>query len=56
MMGSGPTTPQPDSRLIGAVVEGPGGPWFFKATGPSQTLADQRQGFRDMLMALHPAG
>lgn len=55
MMGSGPTTPQPDSRLIGAVVEGPGGPWFFKATGPSQTLSDERQGFRDMLMGLQPA-
>jgi len=53
MMGAGPTTPQPDSRLLGAVVEGPGGPWFFKATGPSQTLADARADFRAMLEALH---
>lgn len=48
-MGMGPTTPQPDSRLLGAVVEGEGGPWFFKATGPDLTLATQRLAFRGML-------
>lgn len=49
MMGSGPSTPQPDSRLLGAVVEGPGGPWFFKATGPESTLGPQREAFLAML-------
>jgi hypothetical protein len=29
---------KPDYRLWGAVVEGPGGPWFFKATGPRAAL------------------
>lgn len=29
---------KPDYRLWGAVVEGPGGPWFFKATGPRTVL------------------
>ncbi|HSP95746.1 MAG TPA: hypothetical protein VL049_00695 [Candidatus Dormibacteraeota bacterium] len=48
-MGMGPTTPQPGSRLLGAVVEGDGGPWFFKATGPDATLAPQRLAFRGML-------
>jgi hypothetical protein len=48
-MGMGPTTPQPNSRLLGAVVEGDGGPWFFKATGPDLTLAAQRLAFRGML-------
>ena len=38
-MGSGPSTPQPGFRLLGAVVEGEGGPWFFKVTGPESTLA-----------------
>jgi hypothetical protein len=52
MMGSGPTTPQPDSRLLGAVVEGPGGPWFFKATGPDATLAPQRDAFLAMLKSV----
>ena len=49
MMGTGPETPQPNSRLLGAVVEGPGGPWFFKATGPESTLGPQREAFLAML-------
>ena len=48
-MGVGPTTPQPGSRLLGGVVEGPGGPWFFKATGPADTLAEARDDFLGML-------
>lgn len=51
-MGTGPTEPQPDSMLIGAVVEGPGGPWFFKATGPIATLEGEREGFMGMLRGL----
>lgn len=52
MMGSGPTTPQPNSRLLGAVVEGPGGPWFFKATGPDATLTPERDAFLAMLKSV----
>ena len=48
-MGTGPTTPQPGSMLLGAVVEGPGGPWFFKATGPAATLDAERDAFFAML-------
>ena len=48
-MGMGPDTPQPNSRLLAAVVEGPGGPWFFKATGPDATMAAGRDAFRAML-------
>jgi hypothetical protein len=51
-MGSGPATPQPNSRLLGAVVEGPGGPWFFKATGPEATLGPQRDAFVAMLKSV----
>lgn len=51
-MGTGPEAPQPDSRLIGAVVEGPGGPWFFKATGPEATLAAERDAFLTMLRSV----
>jgi hypothetical protein len=47
--GMGPTTPVAGARLLGAVVEGPGGPWFFKATGPDATLAGQRDAFLGML-------
>jgi hypothetical protein len=51
-MSGGPKEPQPSSRLLGAVVEGPGGPWFFKATGPSATLAPQRDAFIAMLESI----
>lgn len=55
MMGTGPSEPQPDSLLLGAVVEGPGGPWFFKATGPEATLAPEREEFKEMLRGIEPA-
>ncbi len=48
-MGMGPTEPQPDSRMLAAVVEGAEGPWYFKATGPASTLAAQREAFLGML-------
>src|SRR5262245_42192675 len=51
-MGMGPATEQPNSRLYGAVVEGPGGPWFFKATGPDSTLAVERESFVEMLRSV----
>lgn len=52
-MGSGPATPQPGARLLGAVVEGEGGPWFVKLTGPEATVAAERDGFLGMLRAIH---
>ena len=51
-MGVGPSTPQPGSRMLGAVVEGPGGPWFFKATGPNATLSAQQDAFLGMLRSI----
>ncbi|HYG61626.1 MAG TPA: hypothetical protein VEL74_03525 [Thermoanaerobaculia bacterium] len=54
-MGMGPTTEQPGSRLLGAVVEGEGGPWFFKLTGPDATLSAQREAFFTMLRSVRKA-
>ncbi|HRC85816.1 MAG TPA: hypothetical protein PK413_09430, partial [Thermoanaerobaculia bacterium] len=51
--GMGPATEQPGSRLLGAVVEGPGGPWFFKAVGPDTTLAVERENFFALLKSVH---
>jgi hypothetical protein len=51
-MGTGPTTEQPGSRLLGAVVEGPGGPWFFKVTGPDSTISAERDNFLTMLKSV----
>ncbi|HXO22803.1 MAG TPA: hypothetical protein VOA87_23030 [Thermoanaerobaculia bacterium] len=53
-MGMGPKTDQPNSRLLGAVIEGPGGPWFFKATGSDATLGPQRDAFVKMLHSIRP--
>lgn len=51
-MGSGPSSPQSGFRLLGAVVEGEGGPWFFKITGPEATLGHEREAFLAMLHAV----
>lgn len=51
-MGMGPSQAQPDSRLLGAVVEGEGGPWFFKANGPEKTLGPQRDAFTALLHSI----
>ncbi len=48
----GPTTAQPDSLLLGAVVEGAGGPWYFKATGPAATLGAERETFLAVLRSV----
>ena len=45
----GPSAPKPGYRLLGAIVEGPQGPLFFKLTGPERTVASADKGFRKML-------
>lgn len=54
-IGMGPATAQPGSRLLGAVVEGPGGPWFVKVIGPDATVAAARPAFLEMLHGLRTA-
>ena len=51
-MGMSPSAAQANARLFGAVVEGPGGPWFFKATGPEATMAPARDAFVAMLKSV----
>jgi len=41
-----------DYRLLAAIVETPQGPWFFKAVGPAQTVAEQRPAFLALLRSL----
>ena len=50
MGGGGAAQPKPDSHMLAAVVEGEGGPWFFKAVGPKSTMAGAKSGF-DALLA-----
>ena len=44
-MPGGPTTPKENFAMLGAIVEAPGGSWFFKLTGPKQTVAEARAPF-----------
>lgn len=37
-MPGGPATPQSDSRMLAAIVEGSGDPFYFKAVGPKATI------------------
>jgi hypothetical protein len=44
--------PVPGYRLIGAIVEGPGGSVFFKLTGPAKTIAAQQKTFEQLLASI----
>jgi hypothetical protein len=38
--------------LLAAVVEGPGGPWFWRLTGPEATVGAAKPQFDDLLASL----
>jgi hypothetical protein len=42
-------TAKPAYRLLGAIVEGPGGNVFFKFTGPAKTIAANQPKFEQLL-------
>lgn len=44
--------PKPGYRMLGAIVEGDGGPWFFKATGPAATMAATQGDFDALVQSL----
>jgi len=46
--------PAPNHRLLAAIVEGKGGPWFWKAVGPAATIEAAKPGFERMIDALEP--
>lgn len=48
MMG-GPSTPQSNQRLLGAIVAGPNGPVFFKLVGPTATVEAAKGAFDDLI-------
>ncbi len=51
----GPGRPLARTALLGAVVEGEGGPWFFKVTGPRPTVEANRETFLEMMRKLRQA-
>jgi hypothetical protein len=49
---AGSAKPVPGYRLLGAIVEGPGGTVFFKFTGPSKTIARHEKNFNALLASI----
>ena len=52
---AGASGPKPDYRMLAAIVETPGGPWFFKLTGPKQTVGKWKGSFDDFVKTIKPA-
>jgi hypothetical protein len=46
--------PVPGYRLLGAIVEGPGGSVFFKLTGPAKTVGEHHKNFNQLLASIQP--
>jgi len=46
---------RPNYRLLGAIVEAPGGLVFFKCTGPAATIATAEKGFAALVASLRKA-
>ena len=49
MMTGAPPKTKPNYMLMGAVVAGPNANWFFKFTGPEETVRSNEQSFRGLL-------
>lgn len=47
-------TPPIESTLLGAIVQGPKGPVFFKLTGPRATVERARDAFQQLLRSVRP--
>lgn len=49
MPGAAAPSPIQNAILLAAIVETPNGPWFFKGTGPAETMTANRDLFMEML-------
>src|SRR5262249_38523759 len=52
----GPKVTKSGFKLLGAIVEGPSGPIFFKLTGPAKTVEAARADFQKMLKGITKQG
>jgi hypothetical protein len=52
MLGTSAPAAKDSYRMLGAIVETPGRPWYFKAVGPAETIAQHREEFMDFLHTL----
>ena len=51
-MKAGGGGPQPNTRMLVAAIEGPGGPWFLRVVGPAATVASVADDFNRTLLSL----
>jgi hypothetical protein len=51
-MGMASAEEKPGYMLLGAIAEGPDSNWFFKLTGPAETVRAQRAAFEQMVKSL----
>ena len=54
MGGGAPPAPKPGWRMLGAIIEGEGGPWFLKALGPDATIRQAKGDFEALVDSLEP--
>jgi hypothetical protein len=54
-MTAAPPEPKPDHMLLGGIAQGPDAPWFFKFTGPEETVRAQRESFVEMMRSIGTA-
>jgi hypothetical protein len=52
-MPGGPAGAQANQRMLGAIVEGPNGPVFFKLVGPAAAVAPAEAPFRELIDSVH---
>lgn len=52
IMGGQPSENLPNYMLLGAAAKGPDAHWFFKFTGPQDTVETQRAAFEEMIDSL----
>ena len=48
--------PKPGYMLLGAIAQGPDANWFFKLTGPEETVAGERAAFASLVESLQAGG
>jgi hypothetical protein len=46
--------PKPNTRMLAAAIEGPGGPWFLRVVGPAATVGGVAADFNATLLSLEP--
>jgi hypothetical protein len=55
MMPGAPSTPRKGWALLGAIVETPGSPYFFKLTGDAKTVHAARGAFASLIKSIKPS-